>query len=96
MTKCQLLIFKPSNLSLRRADAHQMCVWGHPSTTGLPHMDYFLTSDTFHGSAQRLAMLALKGSGFSEQVWCIHVYRVGELFRYVSGYVVTLRRSVGR
>eukprot|EP00957_Ditylum_brightwellii_P146440 11150128-Ditylum_brightwellii.AAC.1 len=23
----------------------QLCFWGHPVTTGIPHMDYFITSD---------------------------------------------------
>lgn len=26
----------------------QMCLWGHPTTTALPHMDYYLSSDRFH------------------------------------------------
>ena len=26
----------------------QVCVWGHPTTTGLPHMDYFISSELFH------------------------------------------------
>lgn len=26
----------------------QMCTWGHPSTTGLRSMDYFISSDIFH------------------------------------------------
>jgi predicted O-linked N-acetylglucosamine transferase (SPINDLY family) len=26
----------------------QMVTWGHPSTTGFAHMDYFLSSDSFH------------------------------------------------
>lgn len=26
----------------------QVCVWGHPSTTGMPHMDYYISSALFH------------------------------------------------
>lgn len=26
----------------------QVCIWGHPSTTGLPFMDYYLSSSLFH------------------------------------------------
>jgi hypothetical protein len=26
----------------------QMCLWGHPSTTALPHIDYYLSSKSFH------------------------------------------------
>lgn len=26
----------------------QMCLWGHPSTTALPHIDYYLSSQEFH------------------------------------------------
>jgi predicted O-linked N-acetylglucosamine transferase (SPINDLY family) len=26
----------------------QLCVWGHPTTTGLPPMDYYISSEKFH------------------------------------------------
>lgn len=26
----------------------QVCLWGHPTTTGFSHMDYFVSSDAFH------------------------------------------------
>ena len=26
----------------------QVCLWGHPATTGLEHMDYFVSSDAYH------------------------------------------------
>ncbi len=26
----------------------QACLWGHPTTTGMEHMDYFISSDAYH------------------------------------------------
>jgi protein O-GlcNAc transferase len=42
----------------------QICVWGHPTTTGLQHMDYFMSSQLFHNSReQRMQMLTLESNG---------------------------------
>lgn len=44
----------------------QVCLWGHPSTTGLAAMDYFISSDSFHAQSERPSALAQEA--FSEQL----------------------------
>lgn len=39
----------------------QICVWGHPSTTGMASMDFFVSSQLFHASSHA-------SSAFSEQL----------------------------
>ncbi len=45
----------------------QICLWGHPTSTGLAHMDYFLSSDLFHKDQEHYLLSQAHG-GFSEQL----------------------------
>lgn len=36
----------------------QVCLWGHPTTTGMPHMDYFVSSFDYHVDNEQQYLLA--------------------------------------
>jgi hypothetical protein len=54
-----------SSTSLHLRFLHrQVATWGHPVTTGLPHMDYFVSSDLYEGEGeQRSDSLPLGDNG---------------------------------
>jgi protein O-GlcNAc transferase len=74
----------------------QMATWGHPDTTGLPFIDYYVTSELFEESLDRAEMnysetpILMKSMGF--------VYKlVDELFGYpLVGYFAGLHRHTFR
>ena len=51
---------KTSMWAATRLAAVQICFWGHPTTTGMPSMDYFVTADNFEADTH--------SSRFSEQL----------------------------
>jgi len=36
----------------------QICTWGHPTTTGMLHMDYYISSDGYHDRSSNPALLS--------------------------------------
>ena len=52
-----------TGLANGRLSPVQAAFWGHPGTTGLPAMDYFITSDLFEGELGRGSFLGAHAKG---------------------------------